>query len=164
MTCRCLPLIAKNSMSLKPILFLLTLGISFGAFAGELVAVDTASIRGMPPGQQTTTAYMRLRNISGAPLKLLGGSADWAQRIEVHSHEMTDGIMRMRKVEALQIDKDAAVDLEPGGYHLMVFGLQRTLKDGEKLTLQLQFESGTQSIEAPVKSVLAERDEHHHHH
>lgn len=149
---------------LKKILLLGLLTISGNSVAAELVAVEQAYVRGMPPGQKNTTAYMQLRNVTDKRLHLYGAQADWAQRIEVHSHDMQDGVMRMRKLDALTIPVAAQVSLEPGGYHLMVFGLSRVLKDGENLVLDLQFDTGSQRIELPVKSVLSKSDSHHHHH
>lgn len=151
-------------MVLKNLFLVMLFCVTGSALAAELVSVEAAHIRGMPPGQQTTTAYMQLTNNTRQVLHLRGAVADWSERIEVHSHSMKDGVMRMRKVDALTIGPADTVSLEPGGYHLMVFGLQRVLKDGEKLDLILQFDSGTQRVQIPVKSILSKSDSHHHHH
>lgn len=151
-------------MVFKRLLVLGMLAISASALAADLVTVESAYVRGMPPGQMNTTAYMQLVNNSDKPLKLYGAKAAWAERIEVHSHTMSDGVMRMRKVDALELAPAAKVSLEPGGYHLMVFGLQRRLNDGEDLILDLQFDGGLQRIQLPVKSVLTKSNAHQHHH
>jgi copper(I)-binding protein len=67
--------------------------------------------------------------------------------------------MRMRAVEALELPAGKAVELRPGGYHVMLMDLQRDLKEGEIVPLTLVIEQGgkRQNIEvkAPVRAPTA---------
>jgi len=51
--------------------------------------------------------------------------------------------------------------LQPGGYHLMLMGIEQPLMVGEELSLQLVFEGGaTLDIKVPVVSVTAPVSRH----
>ena len=134
------------------------------ASATDLVRVEDGFVRGMPPGQKITTAYMKLHNLGDKKLQLLGGKTQIASTVEIHSHEQRDGMMRMRKLDFLSLPGHQTITLEPSGNHLMLLGLKRMLKDGEKINITLQFEGGEeQTIQLPVRSVLSENQHQHHH-
>lgn len=84
--------------------------------------------------------------------RLIAASSDVAARVELHTHTMADGIMRMRQIEGLDINPMGGADLEPGGHHLMFMGLARRLKVGDKVRVTLTFENvGDMEIVLPVK-------------
>ena len=43
------------------------------------------------------------------------------------------GVARMKPVDAVVIAPNGRLELKPGGYHLMLSGLTRPLKEGEAL-------------------------------
>ncbi|HIM97483.1 MAG TPA: copper chaperone PCu(A)C, partial [Gammaproteobacteria bacterium] len=45
--------------------------------------------------------YLTLTNHGAHPDKLLGASAEIAERVEVHSHILEDGMMKMRRVDSV---------------------------------------------------------------
>jgi copper(I)-binding protein len=53
-------------------------------------------------------------------------------------HDVRDG--KMAKIEKILVPRDGSVRLRPGGLHIMIFNLPRTMKEGDALTLTLQFE------------------------
>jgi copper(I)-binding protein len=65
---------------------------------------------------------------------------------------MDGGIMRMREVDALELQPAAHVTMSPGdGYHIMLVGLKKALVPGQKVPLSLRFEkAGKLDIEAVV--------------
>lgn len=70
--------------------------------------------------------------------------------------ELTDGMMRMRKVETIAVPAAGSAELKPGGYHLMVIELKKELKQGDKVTISLQFSHDIKkTITVPVKSRTA---------
>jgi copper(I)-binding protein len=76
---------------------------------------------------------------------------------------MEDGMMKMRRVERIDLPAGETVTLEPGGLHIMLIGLSRQLSPGEEVEIRLTFEDGSgTTLTAPVKSVQASM--HHHHH
>ena len=45
--------------------------------------------------------------------------------------------MKMRPVDGIDLPAGKRVELKPGGYHLMLLKLKRTIKDGESVPLTL---------------------------
>jgi copper(I)-binding protein len=91
-------------------------------------------------GQPVGGAYLQLQNTGGAADRLLGASTSAAERVELHSMQMSGDVMRMRQVDAIELPAGATVELAPGGLHLMLMGLKAPLRAGERLPLVLRFE------------------------
>jgi copper(I)-binding protein len=73
--------------------------------------------------------------------KLVGGSLPMANSVEIHEMAITDGVMKMRKLEqGLEIKPNQTVELKPGAYHLMFTGLREGLKQGQTIKGTLIFE------------------------
>ena len=76
--------------------------------------------------------------------------------------------MRMRVLsDGVPIPAGGRADLTPGGAHLMLIGLKRTLKPGETLPITLEFaKAGKVPVELHVEAVTAAGGEagamHHH--
>lgn len=122
------------------------------------VTVSDAYIRGLPPGQTVTAAFMTVNNHQDKDCKLVGVTSPIASSAEIHEHSHKNGKMSMRRVDSLVIPAGGNVSLVPGGYHLMMFGLESSLKEGDEHTLTLSFEGCEElSIVAPVQSVLNEK-------
>jgi len=73
-----------------------------------------------------------------------------------HASDTTAGgsapMMQMREVEAVPLPKGGAVDLEPGGLHMMVFGGRKPLEAGQKVEITLRFRhSGPKTVTAEVR-------------
>jgi copper(I)-binding protein len=107
---------------------------------GDIV-VETPWSRATPGGAKVAGGYVTLINEGDAPDRLIGGTAEIADRFEVHSMEMVDGVARMAPVEGgLEIPPGGSVTLAPGGYHIMFMGLERPLAAGETFTGTLVLE------------------------
>ncbi|QQQ01582.1 copper chaperone PCu(A)C [Lysobacter enzymogenes] len=106
--------------------------------SGAQVAIDAPWVRATVPRQPATGAFMRLT--AARDLRLVGARSPAAEHVEVHEMAMQGQMMRMRQVASLDLPKGRAVALAPGGYHLMLIGLQRPLRAGEKVALTLLFE------------------------
>ena len=70
---------------------------------------------------------------------------------------MDGNVMKMRAIPGLELPAGKAVDLKPGGYHVMLMSLKQPLKDGETvpLTLVVEGKDGKQEkleVKAPVKA------------
>jgi copper(I)-binding protein len=71
-------------------------------------------------GARPGIIFGRLTSQGATPDRLIGVESPDA-RIEMHTHEMRDNIMRMRRVEAFSLSPGTNLVLESGGHHLMVF-------------------------------------------
>lgn len=109
--------------------------------------------RATPPAAATGAGYLTISNTGKSADRLIGGSTSVAAKLEIHEMSMTGGVMRMRPVAGgLAIGPGQSVTLKPGGYHLMLIGLKRPLKAGERVPVTLTFErAGAVRIELDVR-------------
>src|SRR3990172_8457776 len=81
--------------------------------------------RATPKGASVAGGYMKITNKGAAPDRLVGGSAGFAGRFELHEMTMEQGVMKMRPLAAgLEIKPGQTVELKPGSYHVMFMGLK----------------------------------------
>ncbi|MEC8442824.1 MAG: copper chaperone PCu(A)C [Pseudomonadota bacterium] len=120
----------------------------------DALAVQDAYVRAPIPGNSMTAVYLTLSNYSDSARTLTEVSAPWATKIEIHTHDVVNGVMRMRQVDKLEIPSDDSVQLEPGGLHLMVFGVDASLAESSEAPLTLCFDGGEcQAATARVKGL-----------
>ena len=110
------------------------------------VEIANVWLRESIPGSENGAAYFTITNQQAQPIRLVGASTEAARAVEVHEHVMRDGMMRMRRVPALEIAPDATVELKPGSYHLMLFGLKKPLAVGDQIEFTLNFENGATTV------------------
>ena len=103
--------------------------------------------------------YLKVTNTGAEADRLIGGSLPIAATtVEVHEMSMTDGVMRMRKLDkGLEIKPGQAVELKPGGYHIMFMGLREGLQQGQPVKGTLEFEkAGSVEVEYRVAPIGAQ--------
>jgi copper(I)-binding protein len=121
--------------------------------AGGVIDAADAWLRGVPPGHNDSAAYMTLVNTSASPHTVVEVSSPQARAVEIHESRQLDGMWRMRRLAELPVPAGEQVALQPGGVHLMVFGLAHTPRPGEKISFQLRLDSGeTVLVEAEVRA------------
>ncbi|MFM8609166.1 MAG: copper chaperone PCu(A)C [Burkholderiaceae bacterium] len=103
--------------------------------APSLLQVDGAWVRPTVPGQKGTGAFMRITAKEG--MKLVGASSPAAGVTEVHEMKMEGNVMRMRAIDALDLPAGQAVELKPGGYHVMLMDLKAALPKDTTVPLTL---------------------------
>ena len=114
---------------------------SLSVFAESSLTIEDARVRAPYPGQQMSAAYLNIINHSEFDTVLTSVNAPWAGAIEIHTHIMKEGKMRMRRLQELVIPAGETKQLEPGGLHLMLFRLQLPLAESLPLTLCFKNES-----------------------
>lgn len=122
-------------MKLKTIATVLALASGF--VHAQTVEVKNAWVRSAVPGQSGTGAFMALTSKDGA--RLVGASSPVAGVAEVHEMKMEGDIMRMRAVPVLDLPAGQTVQLQPGGYHVMLMALKQALPKGSTVPLTLTF-------------------------
>ena len=101
-------------------------------------------------------AYLGIANAGTEDDRLIGVSAPVAERVELHTHIMSDGVMRMRRVDAVPVPGGKSIELKPGGRHVMLIGLRGPLKEGGTFPLTLIFDkAGTITVTVAVGSIAA---------
>ena len=120
------------------------LGMAAALWAGAASAQNTAPVavegawaRASVPGQNATGAFMRLTAREATRLVRVDTPA--AGVAEVHEMKMDGGVMKMRALPGLDLPAGQAVELRPGGYHVMLQDLKAPLAQGTTLPLTLVF-------------------------
>ena len=99
-------------------------------------------------------AYMTLAAHGSELDRLIRLSTPAADRAEIHSHRMQDGTMMMDKLQAIELAPGVPAIFKPGGLHVMLIGLKKPLKEGDKFPLTLEFErAGSVTIDVPVQKI-----------
>ena len=113
--------------------------------------ISNAWARPTVQGQTAGGGYLRIDNKGAFGDRLIGASSDAASSVELHSMTMDGEVMRMRRVEAIDVPAGGSVELKPGGLHLMLIGLKAPLRAGSTIPLTLRFEKGGEvRVEAKV--------------
>ncbi len=95
--------------------------------------------RATAPQQKVGAAYVTLT--SPVDDRLMGASSPVAGKAEVHEMTMDGQVMRMREQkDGIPLPAGKPVTLAPGGYHIMLMGLQKPLVAGQMIPVQLRFQ------------------------
>lgn len=123
---------------------LLALGASAWAQSAA-VDVQGAWARATVQGQKATGAFMKLTAKENA--KLVSASSPVAGVVEIHEMKMEENVMKMRAIPSLDLPAGKAVELKPGGYHVMLMDLKEPLKKETTvpITLVLKDDKGVES-------------------
>jgi periplasmic copper chaperone A len=133
----------------------LLLGSSLSALAQTAeVQVTDVWARATPGGAQTAAIYATLQSSTGD--ELTGVSTPAAKEAQLHQMTMEGAVMKMRRVDRLELPAGQSVTLKPGGYHIMLVGLAHPLVDGQTFPMTFTFaKSGTQDVTVTVQKVGA---------
>lgn len=129
------------------------------------ITIDQPWARASAPSARAGAAYMVLVNTGDAPDRLTAASSPVADVVEIHTHIMDGGVMRMRPVDAIEVSPGEPTVLRPGGLHVMLIGLTEPLTEGETFPLTLQFEAaGSVDVAVRVEAIgaLTPTDDHDH--
>ena len=93
------------------------------------------------PGMQMTGGFITITNNGTKDEQFIAAHSDLSKKVELHTMVMVDGVMKMRAVEGgWTIPAGESKVLKPGSDHIMFIGLQQGIKDGDMITLELEFE------------------------
>jgi periplasmic copper chaperone A len=106
------------------------------------IEVTNAWMNESIPGSENGAGYFTLTNTDTAAVKLIGAKTNASRATEVHQHVLRDGMMRMKRVSELVIEPQQTIVFQPGGYHLMMFGVKKAYSPGEAVEFELYFDDG----------------------
>ena len=113
----------------------LTTVCTVSAFAQNVTVTD-AWARATVQGQKATGAFMKITAKDNA--KLVGAISPVAGVVEVHEMKMDKDIMKMAALpNGLDLPAGKAVELKPGGYHVMLMDLKAPLAKDTTIPLSL---------------------------
>lgn len=114
----------------------------------------------VPPAGRDVTAGFGTFAAGERAVTIVGAEAPFAQAVELHTHEMADGKMSMRKVDSFAVPANGDHALARGGDHMMFFGVQpESLAPGASVTvtMRIQYEDGTtEDVVVPLKVAASE--------
>ena len=117
----------------------LALALAASALVAQAqVTAKNAWVRATVPAQKTTGAFMTL--VSSEDVKVVGASSPAAAKVELHSSMSMGGVMQMHAMDSIALPTGKAVELKPGGMHVMLIGLKRQMKEGDKVPIALAIE------------------------
>ena len=136
------------------LIFLVTSLFVGGHVVAQNVTISNSWVRATVQGQKATGAFMTVTSKENS--KLIAVSSPIASIVEIHDMKMDKDVMKMSALpNGLDLPAGKAVDLKPGGFHIMLMDLKLPLnKDvAVPLTLTFQDSSGKKSqqvVQVPV--------------
>lgn len=157
---------ALTSSNVSLLLFMLLVASSGQVSAATDVHVMQPWSRALPAVSRNGAAYVTLMNHGASAIRLVGASTPIADSAELHTHVIEEGVMKMRRLDGLTIETGDSAVLEPGGNHIMLFGLNQPLVEAEHYPLTLEFEDGAEvNVTVEIRAAHAEShagSEHNH--
>lgn len=109
---------------------------------GSGITVSNAWVRAARAGQPTSAAYLTIANCTDKDDALTGVSFDGAGHSELHTSSMdANNMASMAHTAKISAPAGGAIDLKPGGAHIMLIGIEATLAPGDQPVMQLEFEN-----------------------
>ena len=113
-------------------------GAGVSAWA-QTVDIQGAWARGTVQGQKATGAFMVFT--AKESTRLVGAASPVAGVVEVHEMAMEGDVMKMRAIPGLDLPAGKAVELKPGGYHVMLMDLKMPLQKDTTIPVTLMFKN-----------------------
>jgi copper(I)-binding protein len=121
------------------------------------VSVENAWVRLPAVKGRPGAAYFTLGN-EGAQDRLVSVTSAKAERAELHDSVMKDGMMAMAPLDAPTIAAREKLAFEPGGKHVMLFGIAPDAEVGGTIPLTFTFEAAP-AVTVEAKLVAAGDEE-----
>ena len=137
----------------------MTLGTALPSAMAQQPAGPTITdvrVRATAPGAPVAAAYLRLEAGATGADKLLAVKVDpeIAGIVEIHDMFEEAGVMKMRRIDGVEIKPGSPAELKPGGKHVMLMNVKRQFTAGETVKLVLVFEkAGEVPVDAKVVQI-----------
>ncbi len=124
--------------------------------AGSLV-IEHAHARATVGSMPNSAAFLQVSNKGKSDDALMSASTTIADRVELHTMSMEGDVMKMRTADNVELKAKTSFTMKPGqGPHIMLFGLKKPLKAGEKFPMTLNFrKAGAVNISVEVMDFAA---------
>lgn len=129
----------------------LLLSISFiCGIAQAAPQISNATVRLPLPGKSVSAGYFSINNPSDTTVSLISATSPQFEFIELHNHINVDGMLRMVKVDNVEVPAHTAIHLQPGGLHLMLFRPKTPLTSSSHVELRLKWSDGSEMTVQPT--------------
>ncbi len=121
------------------------------------IGISPAWCRSAPRGAEVANCYLTIENKGATADRLVGGSADIAEKVEIQQISMIGGAMSVNPVSGgLAISPGDKLVLAPGGYFVALEKLKSKMKKGSQVSITLEFEkAGKMPVPFEVLSAAA---------
>ena len=124
-------------MKFFPILLAVSASIALASCGqGDILYADNAMINLSPVDDNPSAGYLDLHG-GRVDTALVGVTADDVVRLEMHETVEADGMARMQTVKSIAIPAGETVKMEPGGKHLMIWGISESARKRGTMPLTL---------------------------
>ena len=115
------------------------------------IKIENAWVR--PDGKGMNSAlYFNISNNGMKTDDLYKITSTSAELVQMHETIIKNGLAEMKEVKSVSIPTNMLVEFKPGGYHVMLIGLKKDLKAGEKIIFFFYFKrAGRIRLSATVK-------------
>ena len=119
------------------------------------IKIENAYTRATAPGQQVAGGFMKIEN-KGAADQLISASSPAAGEVQLHEMAMEGNVMKMRQLKDIPVPAGGAVELKPGGLHLMFMNIKTPMAAGQTVPVKLKFaKAGEVEVKFPVSAMGA---------
>ncbi len=132
------------------------------------ISVTQPWSRATAPRATIGAGFLTIRNNGAQADRLLSATSPRAERVEIHTMSMRNGVMRMRPLaHGVVIPAYRVTRLAPGGNHLMLMGLKEPFREGQRVPVTLRFAKAgavkTQLVVGGAGSAAPSRSHEGHH-
>ncbi len=118
------------------------------------ITVENPYVKEVAPNMKNSAAFMTIKNNGDKAVSLVSATNNASAITELHTHGKKDGMMVMYKVDKIDVPAHGEALLKPMGLHVMLIGLNKQLKEGDNVDLELKFDNGESvKVTAPVKKL-----------
>jgi len=147
---------------MKRYILLLFAWLWMTASASAGIIAENSWVRQPPPVADTAAGYMTLRNNGDQPVEIVAIDSDVSAAAEIHTMRMQGAMMHMQHLPKVSIPAHGALELSPGGMHLMLIGLKHPLQADQRVGITLHFaDGGRLEIQAPVRDMRRQHESGH---
>lgn len=138
---------------MKKLLLPLLLSLAGGqALACGDLTISDAWVRAAPPTASVMAGYLTFANDSDQPVSVTAAASPSFERVEIHDMTHENGVMRMRKLDQIEIAPGAKAELAPGGRHLMLIQPKGAFAVGDEIEVTLTLcGEHAQVVKLPVR-------------
>ncbi|MET1255131.1 copper chaperone PCu(A)C [Aliikangiella maris] len=91
------------------------------------IKVSNVHMPDVPKVSQMAAIYLTLTNLSEQSVELIDVNTPVAHHSMIHQSIEEDGVAKMRHQDTVQIPANGKLEFVPGGYHIMLMGIDKQL-------------------------------------
>jgi copper(I)-binding protein len=149
----------KLNKLILPLLALAPLSMAHAA-----IDVNDAYARATPPNATTSAVFATIENTGDKDRVIVEAASQASSVVELHDVIMDGDVMKMRQVKSITVPANGQTILKPGSLHIMLLDVDKPMKEGETINVELTFANGeVQVLTVPVKKVMSGMKKHAHH-